>query len=492
MFDNHGQIMAAVRDGFQQRRILVVGDLILDRYLWGDVHRISPESPVPVVQLVRENEVGGGAANVAMNLAAFGVQVAVAGYVGADYFGGRLLELLGQNEIDTTGIVKRTDVVTVTKTRVIGGRQQMLRIDREEVKEGDSRTAEQLITAVGRHLDMNRPEMIILSDYAKGVLSDTICREIIGIARERDITVLVDPKGKSFAKYRGATAISPNRQELATAAHCPVRPLDNLLAAGRELVDALQLDFMAVTLGEQGIALVEKTGIRKIPAMAREVFDVSGAGDTIIATLAAGLAAGLSRVDALHLANLAAGVVVGKVGTATVSRTDLLNALSTEQALQQSEKICSLDTLLERITQWRAKGERIVFTNGCFDLLHAGHVTYLAEARRLGNRLIVGLNTDRSVRALKGPNRPVINQEDRARVLAALAAVDAVVLFDEDTPLKLIRAIRPEVLAKGSDYTVEQVVGAEEIKAWNGEVALIELVAGKSSTRIVNTIRTEQ
>jgi D-beta-D-heptose 7-phosphate kinase/D-beta-D-heptose 1-phosphate adenosyltransferase len=492
VFDNHRQVLAAVRDGFQQRRVLVVGDLILDRYLWGDVHRISPESPVPVVQLVRENEVGGGAANVAMNLATFGVQVAVAGYVGEDHFGGRLLELLGQKDIDTAGIVKRTDVVTVTKTRIIGGRQQMLRIDREDVKEGDTSTTEKILSHVARHLNNNRFDAIILSDYAKGVLSDTICREIISIAHERDIPVLVDPKGKTFAKYRGATAISPNRQELATAAQCSAQPLDNLLAAGRELVKALQLDFMAVTLGEQGIALVEKTEICKIPALAREVFDVSGAGDTVIATLAAGLAAGLSRVDALHLANLAAGVVVGKVGTATVSKADLLNALSTEQALQQSEKICPLDTLLERITQWRAKGERIVFTNGCFDLLHAGHVTYLAEARRLGNRLIVGLNTDRSVRALKGPKRPVIKQEDRARVLAALAAVDAVVLFDEDTPRKLIRAIRPEVLAKGSDYTVEQVVGAEEIKAWNGEVALIELVAGKSSTRIVNAIRTDE
>jgi len=491
VFDNQVQVQAAVKDGFQNCRILVVGDLILDRYLWGDVHRISPESPVPVVQLVRENEVGGGAANVAINLTTFGVQVAVIGYVGEDHFGGRLLELLRQKDINTEGIVKRTDVVTVTKTRVIGGRQQMLRIDREDIKEGNTKTSQKLLSQVDRHLNNKIFDAIILSDYAKGVLSDTVCHEIITAANERKIPVLVDPKGKNFDKYSRATAISPNRKELATACNCSARSLDTLLEEGRKLVDTLQLDFMAVTLGEQGIALVEKTGIRKIPALAREVFDVSGAGDTVIATLTAGLTAGLSRVDALHLANLAAGIVVGKVGTATVAKGDLLNALSTEQALLQSEKICTLDTLLERITQWRAKGDRLVFTNGCFDLLHAGHVTYLAEARRLGNRLIVGLNTDRSVRALKGAGRPVIKQNDRARVLAALAAVDAVVLFDEDTPIDLIRAVRPEVLAKGSDYTVEQVVGAEDVKSWQGEVALVELVAGKSSTQIVKAIRTE-
>ncbi len=491
MFDNQIQVQAALKDGFQKCRILVVGDLILDRYLWGDVNRISPESPVPVVQLVRENEVAGGAANVAMNLASFGVQVAVAGYVGEDYFGGRLLELLSQKNIQIEGIVTRPDVATVTKTRIIGGRQQMLRIDREDIKEANRKTSEKLLAQVDRHLNQNRFDAIILSDYAKGVLSDTVCHEIISTANERNIPILVDPKGKSFVKYSKATAISPNRKELATACNSATRSLDSLLEKGRELVDTLQLDFMAVTLGEQGIALVQQDGTHKIPALAREVFDVSGAGDTVIATLAAGLAAGLSRIDALHLANLAAGVVVGKVGTATVARDDLLNALSTEQALQQSEKICTRDTLLDRIIQWRAKGDRIVFTNGCFDLLHAGHVIYLAEARQLGNRLVVGLNTDRSVRALKGPERPVIEQNDRARVLAALAAVDAVVLFDEETPIDLIRAVRPEVLAKGSDYTVEQVVGAEDVATWQGEVALIELVEGKSSTQIVKTIRTE-
>lgn len=488
MFENETQVRDAVTSGFSKKTVLVVGDLILDRYLWGTVDRISPESPVPVVRLTRENEVAGGAANVAMNLAGLGVVVALAGYVGQDANGERLNEILARESIDISTVVTLPQWTTITKTRVISGNQQMLRIDREKAPVLDSEDPERLLKGIRSRLDEG-VGIIILSDYAKGVLSHDVCNRIIAMAREEGVPVLVDPKGRDFSKYMGANVISPNRQELAAVSRVSADDLDTLLEEGRQLRERLGLDFLAVTLSAQGIALVEKDVVRRIPALAREVYDVSGAGDTVIAVLAAGLVAGLSRLDALHLANYAAGIVVGKVGTVPVTREELLKTLSAEQALEQSEKICSLPDLLQRVKSWRARGERIVFTNGCFDLLHAGHVTYLEKAGRLGHRLIIGLNTDRSVRELKGEGRPIINEGDRARVLAALASVDAVVLFDEETPLSLIRAVRPDILAKGADYTVEQVVGGDEVVAWGGEVALVELVNGKSSSLIVRSIK---
>jgi D-beta-D-heptose 7-phosphate kinase/D-beta-D-heptose 1-phosphate adenosyltransferase len=299
----------------------------------------------------------------------------------------------------------------------------------------------------------------------------------------------VDPKGRDYTRYRGATLLSPNRAELALATGAPPRDLDALLAAGERLRAELDLRYLVVTLGDQGMTLLDGTVPVHIPAVAREVYDVSGAGDTVIATVAAGLVAGLPIRDALRLANLAAGVVIGKVGTTPIAATELAAALSADHALAQSGKVCTLPVLLARVGQWRARGERIVFTNGCFDLLHAGHVTYLERARRAGHRLVVGLNTDRSVRALKGAGRPVIHQDDRARVLAALAAVDAVVLFDADTPVALIRAVRPDVLAKGADYREDQVVGGMEVKAWGGQVYLVPLEEGHSSSGILERIR---
>jgi D-beta-D-heptose 7-phosphate kinase/D-beta-D-heptose 1-phosphate adenosyltransferase len=489
VFDNYQLLLETVHQHFLRRRILVIGDLILDRYLRGDVSRISPESPVPVVHLTHENEVGGGCANVAVNLATLGLSVAIVGYVGEDAFGDRLLNILQNHAVSTAGIIRRPDIVTVVKTRVIGGRQQMLRIDREDsYTAAEPPTEAEMLGAIENFLHEG-VDGVILSDYAKGVLSENICRQVISSCRHRRIPIFVDPKGQDFSKYTGATAISPNRRELAAACRTAPHPLEPLLQAGQSLTNKLQLEFLAVTLGEHGIALLDGHTISNIPAVAREVFDVSGAGDTVIAALSASIIAGLNTTEALHLANLAAGIVVGKVGTAAVTREELLHALSTEQTVVQSEKICTLPDLLARVEQWRAKGDRIVFTNGCFDLLHVGHVTYLAAARKLGNRLLVGLNSDRSVRALKGPGRPVVNEEDRARVLAALTAVDAVVLFDQETPLELIKSIRPDVLAKGNDYTFDQVVGAKEVTAWNGEVVLVPLVDGKSSSDILRTIR---
>lgn len=466
---------------------LVIGDLMLDRYLWGEVERISPEAPVPVVLLKEETECAGGSANVAANLVGLGVATRLVGFVGKDDNGTRLQRAIAALGVDTQGLVQAEQHPTIAKTRILGGHQQMMRVDRESRSAYSTRDMQALLDVVRVQLSA-QPAVVVLSDYAKGVLTPELCQAAIAEAKARNIPVLVDPKGRDYAKYRGATALTPNKRETADACRVEARDTEALLAGATKLRAELQLDFLAVTRSEEGISLIEDGHSLHIPAAARQVFDVSGAGDTVIATLAAGLIAGLDRRAALHLANLAAGVVVGKVGTAPISRAELLHELSLESSSQQADKVCELVTLLPRVAAWRAAGERIVFTNGCFDLLHAGHVTYLEGARKLGDRLIVGLNTDRSVSALKGPTRPVIHEADRARVMAALEAVDAVILFDEDTPLNLIGAIRPDVLAKGSDYTEDQVVGGREVKSWGGKVALVELVPGRSTSNIIGKL----
>ena len=487
-FDNYDAVATALQRNFTERPLLIVGDLMLDRYLWGEVGRISPEAPVPVVRLLRQSENPGGAANVAINLRGLGLSVAIVGLIGTDAEGIRLSALLTAAGIDTSGIVSFPDRPTSCKTRVIGEHQQMLRIDVEDI----SPLAASVTAALTERLQSlfaQKPAAVILSDYGKGVLTSILCQTIIAAGRAASIPVFVDPKGRDYTHYRGATLISPNRAELALATGVPPKDIDALLAAGERLRVALDLRYLLVTLGDHGMTLLDGAAPVHIPAVSQEVYDVSGAGDTVIATTAAGLVAGLSIQDALRLANLAAGVVIGKVGTTPITALELASALSNDQVRFQFEKVCTLPVLLAQIARWRTRGERIVFTNGCFDLLHAGHVTYLERARQAGHRLVVGLNTDRSVRALKGEVRPVIHEDDRARVLAALAVVDAVILFDEDTPLTLIHAVRPDVLAKGADYREDQVVGGADVKSQGGRVYLVPLEEGHSSSNIMKRIR---
>ncbi|MBF0428761.1 MAG: D-glycero-beta-D-manno-heptose-7-phosphate kinase [Magnetococcales bacterium] len=497
IFQDRATVLNHLNSGFDNQPILVVGDLILDRYIWGEVSRISPEAPVPVVKIVRETQRCGGAAHVAVNLANLGLAPRLCGWVGEDADGLLLKKLLSKDGITTEAIHALPNRPTIVKTRIIGGRQQMLRLDLEQTDPLPEPVWTTFLTHLLEQLHRSpRPKAVILSDYGKSTLSEPVCQAIIQAARAINVPVLVDPKGRDYDKYRDATTLTPNRRELSEAVSMDEKEKDNLdrlLEAGEQLRQRIHATFLAVTLSELGIALLEgaESPIR-IPATAREVFDVSGAGDAVIAVLAAGMAAGLTRLDALHLANLAAGVVVGKVGTSPIHRDELLAALNSEDALAQADKICSAQVAHTRIEGWKQKGERLVFTNGCFDLLHAGHVTYLEKARNLGNRLIVGLNTDRSVQAIKGPTRPVIGQEDRARVLAALASVDMVILFDETTPMELILAIQPNVLAKGADYTEEQVVGGREVKQWGGRVSLIPLEAGRSSSNILHHIQSSQ
>ena len=483
------RLIETVRDRFGDtgQWVLVVGDLMLDRYFIGEVERISPEAPVPVILVKQQNERAGGAANVAANLAQLGVPTRLAGCVGNDIDGQALLRLVNGMGIATDGVLLSSHRPTTTKTRMMGGHQQMLRLDQENRAPFNTEESAQLEALVMQQLAA-RPALVILSDYAKGVLATSLCSAFIHEARKLNIPVLVDPKGHDYSKYRGATALTPNKRETAEACRVDANDNDALMQAAAELRKSLDLDFFAVTRGEEGISVIGDDTVLHIPATAKQVFDVSGAGDTVIATLAAGLIGGLDAPEAFHLANIAAGVVVGKVGTVPIAQEELLQALLTQESVAQADKICDLPSLKARVLNWRKHGERIVFTNGCFDLLHAGHVTYLEAARKTGDRLVLGLNTDRSVRALKGPTRPVIHELDRARVLAALEAVDAVILFDDDTPLALIESIRPDVLVKGSDYSENEVVGGAEVKSWGGRIALIPIVPGRSTSGIIEKL----
>lgn len=487
MFDRTELVHAAVRSGFAGIRMLVVGDVMLDRYLIGDVGRISPEAPVPVVRLTRESVSVGGAGNVALNLAGLGVHADCAGWTGDDEAGARLRELLGLAGVRVQGIEVLRGRPTTTKTRVLSGQQQLVRIDDEDTaprpvvdrRVWDDRIVEMLDDGY---------DALLLSDYAKGVLSDDLCRRLIKRGHERGIPVLVDPKGLDYGKYRGATTITPNETELAATTQVSASDPFELIESAVRLRHLLDLDFVTLTRGEAGISIVQETGVRHVPARAREVFDVSGAGDTAIATLAAAIATGLEPHDAAVLANLAAGIIVGKTGTVPIRGDQLLHALGPAEDAPQPlhEKVVSLEAAVAMVSRWRFEGHEIGFTNGCFDLVHAGHVTYLDWARRNCDRLIVALNSDSSVRALKGIGRPINHEDSRAQVLAGLAAVDAVVVFEDSTPLSVIEALRPDVLVKGEDYVESDIVGASEVRGWGGRVLRAPMMDGHSTTAILD------
>lgn len=492
-------ILNLLEGGFRELRILVVGDLMLDRYISGEVDRISPEAPVPVIRHAQRYERAGGAANVAMNLAGLGCRAFLAGFWGSDAEQTALSAILERSAVDTLGVVS-TALPTISKTRIFGRNQQLLRLDIESQDRPSEEDASRLLNRVSSLLD--KVHAVILSDYAKGVLSNDLCEAVIRLARSRNVPVFVDPKTSDFGKYTGALTVCPNLHELALATRIPVEDTANLLAAGQALAQAHDLQFLTVTMSEKGIAVLRpgiretsgtreaQAGIDLYPARAREIFDVSGAGDTVIATLAAGIAAGLTVSTAVQLANLAAGIVVGKSGTVPIAAHELVAALTPSSGVTADEKVLDLDRAIKRVAEWRSSGETIVFTNGCFDLLHLGHITLLEDCRRFGSKLVLGLNADASVGRLKGPTRPIVGQHERARVMAALASVDAVVLFDEDTPLTLIRALAPDVLVKGGDYTVETIVGHQDVLAAGGRVEIVPTVKGFSTTSIVARLTT--
>ncbi|MBU7583986.1 MAG: D-glycero-beta-D-manno-heptose-7-phosphate kinase [Nostoc sp. TH1S01] len=485
-FIQKSTIEKVIKEKFFHCKIAVIGDLILDQYLWGRVSRISPEAPVPVVRLEHETCSLGGAGNVAHNLAALGCQVQLIGVVGIDKEADILRSEILNLNIPTDGLVADITRPTTVKTRVISDSQQLIRLDNESTQKISQKVEQELLEYSIAQLD--HVNIVILSDYNKGVLTDDFLQTFLAIAKQKQIPVLVDPKRSDYTAYSGATAITPNRSESELAVKRPLFTDKDFEVAGEELQRKYSFEAVLITRSEKGMTLFSDGKAYHFPTQAREVFDISGAGDSVIAILAASLLAGLSWTEAVELSNLGAGIAVQKVGTSPVYKEELLQVLEQEGISTTNSKILRLPDLIRRIAAWRGEGKKIVFTNGCFDLLHVGHVVYLDKAKATGDILIVGLNADDSVKRLKGPERPIISESDRARVLASLSSVDAVVLFDQDTPIELIEAIKPDVLVKGADYREEQVVGASFVSSYQGEVVLVPLVDDRSTTKIASKI----
>ena len=476
-------------------QVLVIGDVILDRYLWGEVSRISPEAPVPVVRVLERSEALGGSGNVAANLAGLECGVTVVGVRGDDQAGRQLDDMLDKKGVESH-LILDSSRSTITKARIMAQGQQILRLDEEEPQLLRPKIQDQLLHLIEKALPQT--QSAILSDYGKGLLQTPgLSQRIINLCKEHNVLVLVDPKGKDWERYGGANCITPNCAELELVTSKTIGSDEKrLVSAAKSTRKKYNLDWLLVTRGPKGMCLLNADdGPFFIPARAREVFDVSGAGDTVAATLGAAVASGLTFTDAAELANVAASVVVGKLGTQPISLPELNAALQIIRGGEHtgpSIKITTLTTAQTQVQAWRTSGEQIVFTNGCFDLLHPGHIHLLHRARALGDRLVVGLNTDASVRRLKGPGRPIVSEQDRAAVLSALGSVDLVVFFDEDTPLSLIKALRPDILVKGGDYRPEQVVGREIVQSYKGQVRLIPLLDGYSTTGIAHKVATRK
>ena len=462
-------------------RALVAGDLMLDHYIWGSCERISPEAPVQVVKIKNETKRLGGAGNVVLNLLSLGAKVGVISVLGDDETGDEIERILLEQGAKPEFIKREIGRTSSIKSRVMATHQQVVRIDKESV---EAVTCEDELAAnFARALEGY--DVALLSDYGKGVLTPSLCQKLIKACADAGKPVLIDPKGADYSKYKGATLLTPNKKEAGEAVGFKIENDEQLFTALNLLKNELNLTHSLITISEEGIALLEDEWAVKFPALAKEVFDVTGAGDTVLATLGVMLGAGEGIKKAIETANLAAAVVVAKVGSATASFEEINELVRRKNAAGFEEKIKSADELAATLAN---RGEkRLVFTNGCFDILHAGHVSYLAKAREFGDILVVGLNSDASVRALKGDARPVNAQADRATVLAALGAVDYVTIFDELTPLNLIEKLRPDILVKGADYEGKEVVGSSVVK----DVRLVEFVAGKSTSATIKRIKSE-
>ncbi|PHM17691.1 MAG: bifunctional heptose 7-phosphate kinase/heptose 1-phosphate adenyltransferase [Sulfuricurvum sp. PD_MW2] len=462
-------------------QILVIGDLMIDHYLWGGCERISPEAPVQVVDIARETTVLGGAGNVINNLVALGAHVSIAGVIGDDENGEELCTMLDAIGVKSEGLVKQKGRKTSKKSRIIASNQQILRYDKES-KDAIDLTSEQAIVSYVKST-IGLCDILILSDYGKGVITDTVAAGVITAARNAGKKVLVDPKGKDYRKYQGAYLLTPNKKEASEATGIVINDEESLKKALLNLKETCDLECSMITLSEDGIAIYDES-MRRFPTVAKEVYDVTGAGDTVIASLSFALSSGLGIDEAAPFANHAAAVVVGKIGSATVTLSEIeeyessLHQSTSDMHIKSKEEIVALSDRLKK------EGKKVVFTNGCFDILHVGHVKYLQEAKSYGDVLIVGLNSDSSVRELKGPTRPVNNEDDRAYILAALESVDYVVVFSEETPHDLIKSIAPDILVKGGDYEGKVVVGAEFAK----ELRLVQFVDGKSTTATIARI----
>ena len=484
---NQPDLAAAVRS-LKRGSVLVVGDAMLDRYVYGTVERVSPEAPIPVVSVEREVAMPGGAGNVVRNITALGGSASFLTVVGDDEAGADLTALIGGQPNVEPWLLVQGGRATTVKTRFIAAGQQLLRADRETIEPIHPKLADRLVSIAADAMAACR--VVVISDYQKGVVAGETAARLIERARERRRIVVVDPKGRDYGRYAGADLVTPNRRELAEGSGLPTETGEQIVQAARAVMRAHGIRAVLCTRSEDGMTLVEGPDgafVTHFAAEAKEVYDVSGAGDTAVAAVALGLASGLRLGIAARLANIAAGIVVGKIGTAVAREAELLEALA--PATGALRKVVSREAAAEQVERWRRKGWRIGFTNGCFDLLHPGHVHLLEQARAACDRLVVGLNSDTSVRRLKGATRPVQPEAARAAVLASLADVDLVTIFDEDTPIDLIRLLRPDLLVKGADYSLEQVVGADLVRSWGGRVMLAELLPGNSTTATIARLR---
>ena len=480
--------VAASINSLGKSRVACIGDLMLDRFVYGQVERTSPEAPVPILRTDHDVDMLGGVGNVVRNLVYLGARATLLSVIGDDAVGRRLTGLVGREERVEPYLLVQQGRISTEKTRFVAGCQQLLRTDSETTEAITPRSAERLL-GFAREAFAGC-DVVVLSDYAKGVFTADLVPRLIEAAREAGRPVVVDPRGPDFGRYAGATVLTPNRTELGVAAGARLETDNAIVDACRRLIARHDVGAILVTRGRDGMTLVSAGGcVAHLKADAREVFDVSGAGDTVVATLAAALGQGMDLNSAARLANAAAGVAVGKTGTAAVSAADLLHATHAGDLSAPKAKIVPLAAALDATAGWRARGQRVGFTNGCFDLLHPGHVSLLRQARQAADRLIVGLNSDASVRRLKGADRPVQREAARAQVLASLETVDLVVVFTEDTPVQLIEALRPDCLIKGSDYKVAVVVGADIVQSYGGRMLIAEIEPGHSTTGIIRRLR---
>jgi D-beta-D-heptose 7-phosphate kinase / D-beta-D-heptose 1-phosphate adenosyltransferase len=463
-------------------KILVIGDLMIDHYLWGSCERISPEAPVQVVNIDNESTSLGGAGNVVNNLTALGAKVDVISVVGECLVSEELKELLINIDVDTQYLITQKNRITSKKSRIIASQQQVIRYDREITDDINAKSQLAIIESFKKIV--NNYDVILLSDYGKGLLTFELTQSLISIANEKNKKLLVDPKGLDYSKYNGAYLLTPNKKEAAEATSSVINDHKSLSKAIQSLQEQCNLEISLITLSEQGVAIFDHE-LRIHPTAAIEVYDVTGAGDTILASLGFALACNIEIDEAVKFANLASGVVIGKIGSATATLNEIIEYESSLNKSSSDEHIKTWDEISSIINELKNKDRKIIFTNGCFDILHIGHIKYLEKAKSFGDILIVGLNSDNSIRRLKGNNRPINTQNDRAYILASLEVIDYLVIFDEDTPFELINLIKPDVLVKGGDYEDKEVIGQDIAK----ELKLVKFIDGKSTTKTIERIQ---
>ena len=473
---------------FRAQRVIVLGDLMLDRYITGDVERISPEAPVPVLKVAEEIETPGGAANVAQNIRALGSRVTLIGVTGRDPEGKRLRQTLRETGIGTGGMVTDASVNTTVKTRLMSSNQQIARVD-YETRAPISPIAEKAIMAkLEKAIKGGKSDALIISDYAKGALTDNVLSHAIQLSKKTGILTVVDPKGDDFRKYRGADAITPNKRETETASGIEITDNRTLASAARKVLKLTHTGCVLITRGRDGITYLSKSGKPvTVQSVAKEVYDVTGAGDTVVSTFTLAFAASGALKESVQIANAAAGISVGRLGASQVTAKELTAHF--ENPDSSESKILPADALSKRLTAHRSRGDKVVFTNGCFDLFHTGHLKLLTEAAKLGDVLVVAINSDSSVRKLKGSGRPFVKEEARAKLLSALDCVSYLTAFSEETPLNLIKKLKPDVLVKGGDYKARDVVGGDVVRSTGGTVKIIPLIEGVSTTSLAGKIK---